>query len=42
MSEGGEPVYVPEYLIIFDFLVEIAKEYELELIEKKNFHDYYN
>lgn len=34
--------YVPEYLIVFKELVKLAKEYGLELIESKNFHDFYS
>lgn len=40
MSED-RPVYVPEYLVSFDFLEKLALEYDLKLIEKKNFHEYY-
>jgi len=32
---------VPEYLVIFDHFVELAKEYGLELKWKKNFHKMY-
>jgi len=32
--------YVPEYLIIFENLVKLAKKYDLELVEDKNFHDF--
>lgn len=40
LSEG-RPVYVPEYLVSFDHLERIALEYDLELVEKKNFHEFY-
>ena len=33
--------YVPEYLVQFDALVEIALEYGLVLEKKLNFHEYY-
>lgn len=35
-------MYVPEFLVVFDFFVEIAKEYGLRLVEKKNFHEIYD
>ncbi|CDW75150.1 UNKNOWN [Stylonychia lemnae] len=38
----SEKVYVPEYLVIFPKLIEIAKEYDLELVEQKNFHEFYS
>jgi hypothetical protein len=41
MSED-RPVYVPEYLVSFDFLEKLAMEYDLKLIEKKNFHEFYD
>jgi len=41
MSED-RPVYVPEYLVSFDFLEKLALEYGLKLIEKKNFHEFYD
>lgn len=34
-------MYVPEFLVVFDFFVDLAKEYGLRLIEKKNFHEIY-
>ncbi len=40
MSED-RPVYVPEYLVSFDHLEKLALEYDLKLIEKKNFHEFY-
>lgn len=40
LSEG-RPVYVPEYLVSFEHLEKIALEYDLELVEKKNFHEFY-
>lgn len=33
---------VPEYLIHFPTLIELAKEFDLELVMKKNFHEFYN
>ena len=38
----GRPTYVPEYLVPFDMLVEMALEYGLVLEMKNNFHEYYN
>ena len=35
------PVYVPEYLVPFDHLQIVAREYGLELVEKKNFIEFY-
>ena len=35
------PVYVPEYQVSFDHLEQLALEYDLKLIEKKNFHEFY-
>jgi len=40
MSED-RPVYVPEYLVSFDHLQQLALEYDLKLVEKKNFHEFY-
>lgn len=40
MSED-RPVYVAEYLVSFDFLEQIALEYGLKLVERKNFHEFY-
>ena len=37
----NRPVYVPEYLVSFEHLAQIALEYQLELVEKKNFHAFY-
>lgn len=37
----GRPTYVPEYLVPFDALIEIALEYGLVLEKKLNFHEYY-
>ena len=34
-------IYVPEYLVIFEHLATLAKEYDLELVERKNFHEFY-
>lgn len=41
---GGEinVEYVPEYLIIFKEFTKLAKEYGLELVESKNFHEFYS
>jgi len=39
-SEGNVS-YVYEYLIMFKVLVDLAKEYELELIEDFNFEEFY-
>ena len=36
------PVYVPEYLVNFTHMEKIALEFDLELVEKKNFHEYYD
>jgi mRNA (guanine-N7-)-methyltransferase len=40
-DENGQITYVPEYLILFDNFVQIAKEYGLEFIMKENFHSFY-
>lgn len=32
-STEDRPVYLDEYLVIFEYLVEVAKEYDLELVE---------
>ena len=37
----GNVIYIPEYLIIFKELERIAAEYGLYLVEKCNFHDFY-
>lgn len=34
----GQIEYVPEYLVVFRKVVEIAKEYDLTLVRKENFH----
>ena len=34
--------YVPEYLVNFGYLRQIAQEYDLELVKKENFHEYYD
>ena len=34
--------YVPEYLVHFDSLTEIASDYGLRLEKKVNFHEYYD
>lgn len=41
MSED-RPIYVPEFLVIFEHLERIALEYDLKLVEKKNFHEFYD
>ncbi|CAG9323784.1 unnamed protein product [Blepharisma stoltei] len=41
-QEGTEIVYVSEYLVIMDKLEEIAEEYDLELVCKRNFHYFYD
>ena len=33
--------YVPEYLVIMQSLVSIARDYGLELVESKNLHEFY-
>jgi len=42
VDENGnvQITYVPEYLIIPENLIKIAKKYDLELVEEKNFHDF--
>lgn len=42
--ENGDEVieYVPEYFVLFKQFAELAKEYGLELVETKNFHDFYS
>ncbi|CAI2361194.1 unnamed protein product [Moneuplotes crassus] len=37
----GTIEYVPEYLVIFKKFVELAKEYDLKLIKRENFHKFY-
>ena len=39
---SGAPLYVDEYLVPFDTLVAVAKEYGLELVKKVNFHEYFD
>jgi len=41
-KEGDKVVYVPEYLVIFNKFKELAEEYGLELLERKNFHEFYS
>jgi mRNA (guanine-N7-)-methyltransferase len=41
-QEGVEIEYVPENLVIMEQVEIIAREYDLELIYKKNFHDLYS
>lgn len=38
----NRPKMVDEYLVVFDVLVKIAKEYKLNLVMKKNFRQYYD
>ena len=40
-DEEGKFKYVGEYLIIFDIFKKIAEEFDLHLVEKKNFHELY-
>jgi len=40
-DENGKFSFVGEYLIIFNKLVEICKEFDLHLVDKKNFHEFY-
>eukprot|EP00345_Euplotes_harpa_P004391 CAMPEP_0168325850 /NCGR_PEP_ID=MMETSP0213-20121227/4939_1 /TAXON_ID=151035 /ORGANISM="Euplotes harpa, Strain FSP1.4" /LENGTH=189 /DNA_ID=CAMNT_0008328425 /DNA_START=451 /DNA_END=1016 /DNA_ORIENTATION=- len=37
----GQIEYVPEYLVIFKRFVELAKEYDLKLVRRENFHSFY-
>ena len=39
---SGPILYVDEYLVTFDTLVTIAKEFGLELEKKVNFHEYFD
>lgn len=39
---SGPILYVDEYLVPFDTLVTVAKEYGLELDKKVNFHEYFD
>jgi len=41
-KEENKIVYVPEYLVVFNKFKEIAAEYQLEFIEKHNFHELYS
>lgn len=40
-DENGQISYVGEYLIIFEKLVEICAEFDLHLVDNKNFHEFY-
>ncbi len=40
--EGDEVVNVPEYLLNFDVLVEMAKRHSLKLTLKKTFSEFFN
>jgi hypothetical protein len=42
MYEDKRPKMVDEYLVIFDVMVKIAKEYGLNLVMKKNFRQFYD
>ena len=37
----GSIEYVPEYLVVFNKFVELAKEYDLKLEKRENFHSFY-
>ena len=37
----GELRHVPEFLVFFDIFERIAKEYDLNLVKRMNFHEYY-
>ena len=39
---SGPILYVDEYLVPFDALVQVAREYGLQLIKKVNFHEYFD
>lgn len=38
---NGKIEYVPEYLVIFKKFVQLAKEYDLKLVKRENFHKFY-
>jgi len=40
-DEYGRIKYVEEYLVIFENFVKLCKEYDLHLVEKKNFTEFY-
>jgi SAM-dependent methyltransferase len=40
-DEFGKIKYVGEYLVIFDNFVKLCEEYDLYLLEKKNFTEFY-
>ena len=42
MGEDKRPKLVDEFLIIFDELVRVAKDYGLTLVMKKNIGQYYD
>ena len=42
MYASQKPKHVPEYLITFKTLCDIAAEYDLVLEKKVNFHEYYD
>ena len=39
---SGPILYVDEYLVHFDTLVSVARDYGLELVKKVNFHEYFD
>lgn len=40
-SEGVVRKHIPEYLVVSDYFVELAKEYDLEVVLDQNFHSFY-
>ena len=40
-NENGQIEYIGEYLIIFNEFVKLCEDYDLHLIEKENFTDFY-
>ena len=42
METETRPKLVDEFLVIFEILEKIALEYDLELVMKKNFRQYYD
>jgi mRNA (guanine-N7-)-methyltransferase len=40
-DEFGKIKYVGEYLVIFENFVRLCKEYDLQLVERKNFTEFY-
>ena len=41
-NEKGQIEYIDEYLIIFDEFIKLCEDYNLYLIEKVNFNDFYD